>query len=560
MEKPLNQSNQQEEENKELKRVQIIAKSYYARKDIQNAIYDFCQNRETVPRYLEGFGKRPDMLDFPQDIFEYAKKGATSFHCSEELWSSPLKISKELSPKELNDLKVGWDFLIDIDSKYLDYAKIAADLIIKVLEFNGVKNFGIKFSGSKGFHLIVPWKTFPEELNGIKTKEMFPEWARLLAGYVKETIKPQLTKKIFSLINTKTLPNKNDLMEVKCKKCNKNAIEQKIPRFRCRNCKAEMQNMNATTKKTLQCPNCKYDMLKIGEDKIYVCKFCNSNSSKNPDNFVLIKNVDSLIDSADIVLVSSRHLFRTPYSLHEKTALASIVLSKNDLQNFSPQMADPLKVIPKPYIPQNCIPGESTILLKKAIAWGEKKQLEKQQQEQKQNMPRLDSTTDSIVYSPNKNQNNFNLQSPRDKNSKIDIKNLKISEDYFPSCIKTILQGMKQDGRKRALFVLLTFFTSLNYSKEFISQKLAEWNKKNYKPLQEGYIQTQLEWHLKNKLMPPNCDKPYYKELGIQCICKNVKNPVSYTIREALKFSNNNPKNSKNSPTRPNSKPNLKPK
>ena len=42
----------------ELKKVQQIAQSYYSRKDVQQAIYDFCQKRETVPRYLEGFGKK----------------------------------------------------------------------------------------------------------------------------------------------------------------------------------------------------------------------------------------------------------------------------------------------------------------------------------------------------------------------------------------------------------------------------------------------------------------------------------------------------------------------
>lgn len=58
---------------------------YYARKDVQDAIYNFCRNREVVPRYGEGFGKRPDTLEYPSDIMQQAKKGATSFHCSEEL-------------------------------------------------------------------------------------------------------------------------------------------------------------------------------------------------------------------------------------------------------------------------------------------------------------------------------------------------------------------------------------------------------------------------------------------------------------------------------------------
>ena len=68
----------------EKRKVQIIDQSYYSRKEVQEAIYNFCKNRETVPRYLEGFGKRPDVLDYPTDILALVKKGATSFHCSEE--------------------------------------------------------------------------------------------------------------------------------------------------------------------------------------------------------------------------------------------------------------------------------------------------------------------------------------------------------------------------------------------------------------------------------------------------------------------------------------------
>jgi DNA primase catalytic subunit len=71
-------------------------------------------------------------------------------------------------------LRIGWDLLLDIDSQYIEYSKIYAKIIIDFLEFSGVKNVGIKFSGSKGFHLIIPWKAFPEEINGVKTSDMFP--------------------------------------------------------------------------------------------------------------------------------------------------------------------------------------------------------------------------------------------------------------------------------------------------------------------------------------------------------------------------------------------------
>ena len=52
------------------KRIRAIAISYYSRADIRKAIIDFAKNRECVPRYFEGFGKRPDALQFDSDTIE----------------------------------------------------------------------------------------------------------------------------------------------------------------------------------------------------------------------------------------------------------------------------------------------------------------------------------------------------------------------------------------------------------------------------------------------------------------------------------------------------------
>jgi len=107
-------------------RIDKIRQVYYSRKDVQKEIYEFSRKREVVPRYFEGFGKRPDTLEFMGDVFSLVKRGATSFHCSEEIWEDPLEIKTGMSEKELNDLRTGWDFLIDIDCKYFEFAKFVA--------------------------------------------------------------------------------------------------------------------------------------------------------------------------------------------------------------------------------------------------------------------------------------------------------------------------------------------------------------------------------------------------------------------------------------------------
>jgi len=210
-------SNQKEPLNK----VQITALSYYARKEIQQAMFEFCKNRETVANFNNNFfAKRPDCFDYPSDILNSARQGATSFHCSEEIWENPMKINTDMTPEQYNDIKVGWDFLIDIDSKYLDYSKIAAKLLIATLERHGIKNYGIKFSGSKGFHILIPFKAFPKEISGDLTKDHFPEWPRFIAGYLFELIKVPMNNEILKLSNREKLEENGELVSEKiCPKC-----------------------------------------------------------------------------------------------------------------------------------------------------------------------------------------------------------------------------------------------------------------------------------------------------------------------------------------------------
>ena len=66
---------------------------------------------------------------------------------------------------------------------------------------------------------------------------------------------------------------------------------------------------------------------------------------------------------------------------------------------------------------------------------------------------------------------------------------------------------------------------------EEMEKKLQEWNAKNYKPLSETYIKTQIEWNKKQSkaFPPPNCEHPFYKEIGIYAPeCERMKNPLRW--------------------------------
>ncbi len=510
-------------------RIREITLIYYSRTDIKKAIFQFAKDRECIPRYYEGFGKRPDTFQYESDILEHVRKGATSFHSSEELWYDPLEISTEMSRTEFDNLRIGWDLLLDIDSPYLEYSKIYAELLIKELENHKIKNIGIKFSGSKGFHIIIPWKAFPEKIYNQETKNMFPEWARAICGYLAEKIQPELADKILEKENSKELLKKTgkqeeELIITECLKCNRPSTKKYLITWFCPICKSELTNIKKNNK-IPKCPNenCRKTMIEKETKEIHFCEFCNITSDKNPSLFREKERfaTEKLID-ADLVLVAPRHLFRMPYSLHEKTALASIVLEKNNITNFQIKDANPFKAQIKNFYPTP-EPEEARELLLRALDW-------KEYQDKKENQIKESEKIETPLSNKKQEYKKIIIEEP--------------SEEIFPPQIKLLLQGVKQDGRKRALTIILSFLKSLGAKEEYIERKIYEWNDKNYNPLKKGYIMSQLSWYKRHpNRLPPNFNNPIYRELGVDKpdeLAKQNKNPLSYAIKRYFELQRKN--------------------
>lgn len=502
------------------KRIRAITKLYYSNPRIIDAMAKFAIDREVVPRYFEGFGKRPDKIQYPSDIMGLVNKGATSFHASEELWNEPLSLNSEITKEEMDKLRKSWDLLIDVDSHFLDCSKIATKLIIAALEHHGIKNYGLKFSGSKGFHIIVSGKAFPKEYGGIETKKMFPEWARAISEFLMKEIRVEYNRQSaeiltdFEAIERRTNLSKEELMEVYCKNCEKPAKKGEIVKLKCNLCNMSIERKNIIlTNRKLRCLNsrCTGDLEVADRTNYYYCEFCKDfknekyplSSDKYPEDFESKESVSAgKIAALDLVLVAPRHLFRMPYSLHEKTALASVVLKKEELDSFSPQNANPLKVKIQDYNPNN-FEGEAKALLAAALDW-----------------KKTQTGEEEKIY---KKYDNF---------EKVDIKG--VTEAMFPNPIKKLLKGLKE-GKKRGLFILLGFLRSLNFPPDYINQRVREWNKLNEPPLKEGYVKSQIDWHLRQKrtILPPNYDNAgFYKDLGLLDRQPDAKNPVSEVIRQ----------------------------
>jgi len=79
---------------------------------------------------------------------------------------------------------------------------------------------------------------------------------------------------------------------------------------------------------------------------------------------------------------------------------------------------------------------------------------------------------------------------------------------------------------------------SLNFSPEYINKKIREWNDLNDPPLKEGYVRSQIEWHLKQKkqILPPNYKNDnFYKDLKLIDAYPKEKNPIPEVLRKVRK-------------------------
>ncbi|MBX4211877.1 hypothetical protein KW787_00265 [Candidatus Pacearchaeota archaeon] len=506
-------------------RIRSITKMYYSNPKVQEVLLKFSKDREVVPRYFEGFGKRPDTLQYPSDIMGLVNKGATSFHGSEELWHDPLAINSEMNQNEMSHARKSWDLLIDIDSPFLDCSRIAAKLIIAALEHHGIKNYGIKFSGSKGFHLIIAGNAFPRVHEEKETKDMFPEWPRAISQYLMDYIRKDYNKQAgeiltdFDAIERRTNVSKDELLEIICTKSSKPAKKGFIMKFTCNTCGLNITRRDAKiTKRKLRCLNnsCAGELELQDTKEYYYDEYEKDpdndklplSSDKYPEYFEAVKGVHAeKVAALDLVLVAPRHLFRTPYSLHEKTSLASVVLTKEELESFSPKDANPMQIKIREFVPEQ-EEGEAKKLLQEALKW---KQSRVSQDE------KYDRKRDYAVQ----------------KYDKIDVKN--VSDDMFPEPIQKLLRGLK-DGKKRGLFILITFLKSLNFSPEVIQEKIKTWNALNDPPLKEGYVRSQIDWHMKQKkqILPPNYDnQSFYKDIGLIDKRPDAKNPIVEVLRKA---------------------------
>lgn len=395
-------------------------RQYYQQDKIRQLMVENAEYREVAPTYKEGFGKRPDAINFPGDFDQLVEEGAQSFHASVEKWRNPLLIDNSDKTK----LRRGWDLIIDIDcDESIQLASETAQLIIDEFETLGIQNYGIKFSGNRGFHISILQKAFPLRLEEKDYSDYYPQLPKAIVNYLREQIEEDLKQQI-----------------------RQHGFEQQM-------------------------------------------------QTEDGENPFLVADVENNW--------GSRHLFRMPYSLHDSSWLVSKPITKTELQNFSTRQAKMENVDFSTRFLVEPEANEAEELAQKALSYIETEQ-----------------------EPGGSNQDDF--ETPEEA----------IAPKNWPPTINNILEGL-EDGRKRALLILVNFLKCTGYEWEQVESKIWSWNQKNSEPLPESYVRSQLNWHERqaDAVPPPNYRSDgYYKDLQVyegDKLEEQVSNPVAYAFKKS---------------------------
>ncbi len=412
--------------------------SWYSRVSVQKALVEAGKNREVASVFQDGsFGRRPDVIQYPADVMQAVSEGAISFHSSVEQWSNPMALDVGMPKAQIDKIRTGWSLLIDPDVKDFEIGKLVTNEMMQALQKHGIKNVSVKFTGGKGFHIGVPFESFPERVNLQPTSAMYPSLFQTMIEYLKWYSKDSLKEKLLAF--------------------------------------DEAENLAKRIGKSL--------------------------------NDIVTENELDPYKIVSMDIFGSRHLFRMPYSLHETSLLVSLPIKPEKIGSFEKEDAsiEKSRVEEKFLAVKEKNDGESLIV--EAFDWASK--------------------------------HNVQVREELPTQMRKFIKMKEVPEALFPACIKILLNGMS-DGKKRGLFVLITFLRNMGWPDEKIQDKVFEWNDKNMPPLRSNYLRSQLRWHFRQdrNLLPPNCNNEvFYKQLGLYDACcketdhANIKNPVNVPMR-----------------------------
>ena len=133
-----------------------------------------------------------------------------------------------------------------------------------------------------------------------------------------------------------------------------------------------------------------------------------------------------LVVDVDPILISSRHLFRMPYSLNKKSFLVSLPIDPDKIENFEKDRAMPDGLKIERMFMGDSETDQAKTLIAEAIDWWSLRNREEEK----------------------KTARHFVIKEA-------------VPKKYFPPCIQNILNGLS-DGRKRSLLIMFNFLRQRN--------------------------------------------------------------------------------------------------
>ncbi|MFH0889854.1 MAG: hypothetical protein V1836_01790 [Candidatus Aenigmatarchaeota archaeon] len=299
---------------------------YYSRDDVQKSLLTASKDREIAGVFSSGaFGQRPNILVYPTDVVNMVKSGSVAFHGSVERWDNPMVLRPGMDKDEMDEMRKGFELMIDLDIKVFEYAKIYAKIFYEELRSFGIKNIGVKYTGGKSFHMVVPFESFPENVDYKPTRTQYPLIPQVIVAYMKEKTRLKLRDAIL-----RAEPDINE-------------IAKKLQ----------------TSTETL-----------IAADGLDIDRIISNDVSRaESENKTITGFVGKTI--TEFGLFTSRHMFRLPYSLHESSFRVSLPIKISDIDKFEKDDALPDKVkIKETFLDYNkSDAGEVTELITEALDW-----------------------------------------------------------------------------------------------------------------------------------------------------------------------------------------------
>jgi len=215
----------------------------------------------------------------------------------------------------------------------------------------------------------------------------------------------------------------------------------------------------------------------------------------------------------DTILITSRHLYRQVYSINEKSGLVSIPINPHKVLAFDRRIAKvELKIVSKyKFLDREAAiaaPGEATELLVHAYDFVSEIKRDEEASQFQADMKKKEKAAQYADLTE------------------------KIPPEFFPPQITKML-GPLQDGKKRAMFILINFLRCTGYAPAEIEAMLRAWNEKHPEPIRETFFRGQLKSGLENpQIIPPqNYDPQVYTAitgLPIEPAEARMRNPVAY--------------------------------